>query len=83
MMQAKKKLAEIIDDMQDAYSEEEDHDFFLEKDEDVMGRFGAGIVSYFSLIRISADFLVIASLLCIPLLIQFSSWKHRDDQFTA
>ena len=73
MMQAKKKLAQIFDDMQDAYSEQEEHDFFLEKDEDVMGRFGAGIVSYFSLIRISAYFLVLASLVCIPLIFQF--WR--------
>ena len=57
--------------MADVHSEVEDADFFLEKGEDIMGRYGSGIVSYFSLLKMSSFFLSMAVLALIPLMIQY------------
>jgi hypothetical protein len=37
-------------------------------------RFGAGIVTYFHLIKLSAFFFGLAIIATIPLIIQYSSW---------
>ena len=68
--------------MADVHSEVEDVDFFLEEGEDIMGRYGSGIVSYFSLIKMSSFFLIMAVLAFIPLMIQYSSWVNRKNEFT-
>jgi hypothetical protein len=62
--------------MADVYSEQEEADFYLEEGEDIMGRYGSGIVSYFSLVKMSAFFLVMAVLAFVPLMMQYSSWLH-------
>lgn len=76
------KMQKIFLDMADKHSEEEDVDFFLEKGEDVMGRFGSGMISYFSLLKISAFFLVMAVAAFLPLMLQYSSWTHAENEVT-
>ena len=75
-------MQSIFNDMTDKYSEEEEFDFHLEEGEDVMGRYGSGIVSYFSLIKMSAFFLVMAVLAFVPLMMQYSSWIHKQNEVT-
>lgn len=44
-----------------------------------MSRLGAGIISYFTLIKVSFFFFFLASLASIPLLIQYSSWHYKSE----
>lgn len=76
MKRASVKMQRVFEEMADVYSEQEEADFHLEEGEDVMGRYGSGIVSYFALIWRSALFLVMAVLVFVPLMMQYSSWVH-------
>ena len=48
--------------------QQSDDDFLLEEGEDAMSRLGAGIISYFTLIKVSFFLFVLASLVSVPLL---------------
>ena len=68
------KFKDIIKDMEDIHSETEKQDFFFEEGEDVFSRFGAGIITYFHLIKISIFLFALAVFTTLPLMIQYSSF---------
>jgi|LakMenE01Jun11ns_1017448.scaffolds.fasta_scaffold8617562_1 hypothetical protein len=47
-----------------------------------MGRFGSGIISYFSLLKVNAFFLMVALAAFLPLMLQYSSWIHTENEVT-
>jgi len=73
------KAFNIVDGIKgDESSEQEESDFFLEEGEDLMSRLGAGIVSYFSLVRIMSAFLILIALCFLPVMNQYASWQPDD-----
>ena len=52
-------------------------DFELEEGEELMGRFGAGIVSYFLFVKEGIYFMLLASLVCIPIMLSYA--KYNED----
>jgi len=58
-------------------TDSESDDFELEEGEDPLGRLGAGIISYFTLIRLIFFVLVCASIPSIPTLIRYRAGEHN------
>jgi len=58
-------------------TDSESDDFELEEGEDPLGRLGAGIISYFTLIRLIFFVLVCASISSIPTLIRYRAGEHN------
>ena len=61
-------------------TDSESDDFELEEGEDPLGRLGAGIISYFTLIRLIFFVLVCASISSIPTLIRYRAGEHSTLQ---
>ena len=58
-------------------TDSESDDFELEEGEDPLGRLGAGIISYFTLIRLIFFVLVCASISSIPTLIRYRAGEQN------
>lgn len=61
-------------------TDSESDDFELEEGEDPLGRLGAGIISYFTLIRLIFFVLACASISSIPTLIRYRTSDHSTFQ---
>ena len=64
-------------------SESNTADYFLEEGEDVFSRYGSGIVSYFTIMRIALTFLGVVALAFVPIMLQYSSWSPEHFKTTS
>jgi len=64
----------------DEKSDDEEFDFFLEPGEDAIGRFGYGMVSYFTLIKLMTFYFFFLSLAYFPLMLNYAQWKTHKSQ---
>ena len=57
------------------HQESTEADYFLEKGEDPFSRYGSGIVSYFTIMRIALVYLVVVAIAFVPIMLQYYSWS--------
>jgi len=66
-------MANVLDEI-NIESDCSDADFHLEDGEDAMTRYGSGMLSYFTLIKINIGFFALISLVFLPVMYSYASW---------